>query len=415
MAEPYLSTIDYPAVYAPAQAEDSALSAAAFAGLCAFVFVMPWEESVPLWGGFVISRWILLLTGAILAMHILSTRRIRKLAPQHLMMLAFAAWAALTLFWTIDEPATIARAATYAQLLLAVWMIWELVTTDQRVLAVLKSYVAGATVMSIATILNFMNGTQAADLYAEQGKVKYHDDRYTMFGINENDMALMLALSVPIVIYLLSRRPSRALTLFCWLHLGVCMTALFLTGSRGGLISTAVAFTLFPLLYSKMASTQRAAFITMCAAGLACGVYFVPQDVWNRLLQTGTQISQGTLTHRTVVWDAGLEAFRDHPWLGVGAGAYGTAVVKAVDVRLVAHDTYLSVLVEMGVAGALLFATLLAALYATAWRLDSSERRFWLVLLATWSVGVCALSWDYHKPTWLLFGLLIAAACVRSD
>jgi O-antigen ligase len=168
------------------------------------------------------------------------------------------------------------------------------------------------------------------------------------------------------------------------------------------------------LLYSRLGRTQRAAVVFMCAAGLACGAYFVPQVVWDRLMQTGTQISEGTLTHRTVVWDAGLEAFRDHPWAGVGAGAYGTAVVKAVDMRLVAHDTYLSVLVEMGIPGALLFLSLLAALYATAWRLDFSERRLWLVLLATWSVGVTALSWDYHKPTWLLFGLLIAAACVRS-
>jgi len=73
-----------------------------------------------------------------------------------------------------------------------------------------------------------------------------------------------------------------------------------------------------------------------------------------------------------------------------------------------AHNTFLSVLVELGVAGALLLLALLASLYYSALRMPYVEKCFWIVLLTTWVVGVSALTWEYYKPTWLLFGLLAA-------
>jgi O-antigen ligase len=121
-------------------------------------------------------------------------------------------------------------------------------------------------------------------------------------------------------------------------------------------------------------------------------------------------LSEGTLTHRTVLWAAGLQVFRDHPFLGVGAGAYAPATVRMVDVPLIAHNTFLSVLVELGVLGAVLLTALLALLVYKAFQLPFFERRTWLALLTTWAVGASALSWENRKATWFLFGLLAAHA-----
>src|SRR6185436_14960972 len=122
---------------------------------------------------------------------------------------------------------------------------------------------------------------------------------------------------------------------------------------------------------------------------------------------------EGTLTHRTVIWAAGLQAFRDHAFLGVGAGAYGAAVLKAVDIPYVAHNTYLSVLVELGTVGGLLSVGLLASVVWCAVRMRDLERRLWITLLVAWGAGVSSLTWEYRKPTWLLFGLLVAHAYAR--
>jgi O-antigen ligase len=124
------------------------------------------------------------------------------------------------------------------------------------------------------------------------------------------------------------------------------------------------------------------------------------------------------LTNRTTLWTAGLEAFRDHAFLGVGSGAYGVTIVKTANFSYitgntssaVAHNTFVSVLVELGVVGALLGFAFLAGLFYCALRMRSLERRLWIMLLLTWTVGVSALTWEYRKPTWLLFGLLAAHA-----
>ena len=103
-------------------------------------------------------------------------------------------------------------------------------------------------------------------------------------------------------------------------------------------------------------------------------------------------------------------------FLGVGSGAYGFTILKVADfsymqgraANAVAHNTFLSVLVELGVVGAALLLALLASMLYCAIRMRYLERCLWISLLLTWMIGVSALTWEYHKPTWLLFGLLTA-------
>jgi O-antigen ligase len=385
------------------------LDRAAFAGLCAFVFTMPWEEAVPLLGGFVISRWIALVVFGILILRIGAGRQVRKLSLVHGLMLAFVTWSALSFFWTIDQESTISRAGTFIQLLFLAWMVWELVQTNARATTLIQAYVFGATVLAVSTLYNFMIGKQAADLAAEEGNsLKYHDSRYSMLGVNENDLGLMLALSLPMTLYLLSRRKNPLLIPLYWIHIGVTLTALFLAGSRGGLISAGVGMLMFPLIMYRLPQWQKVAFVAVCAVGLVAGLALVPSEVLERITEVGTDLTEGTMTHRTVLWNAGLEVFRDHPVIGVGAGAYGPAIVRAVDIGYVAHNTYLSVLVELGVIGALLWMALVGCLFWSASEAAHDERCLWNVVLLTWAVGVFALTWEYQKTTWFVFALLAA-------
>jgi len=200
--------------------------------------------------------------------------------------------------------------------------------------------------------------------------------------------------------------------LLCWLQLVAGITAILLTASRGGLIAATGGLAMFPLTLFRLPRWQRFASLAASAGLVVCGAYLVPATSWSRILESGSEISSGTLTHRTVIWAAGLAAFRDHALLGVGAGAYGPSILRAVDLPFVAHNTFLSVLVELGVVGVLLLLALLACIFYCAVRMRYLERCLWITLLLTWMIGVSALTWEYHKATWLLFGL--AAAHVYS-
>lgn len=392
----------------------SALDRIAYIALCAFVFDLPWGELVPRLGGLVLGTWIGLLAAGVMALRTAVTWRRRVLSPLHYWMLSLVAWSALSIFWTLDWDSTVTRVGTYLQVLTMVWLIWELAVTEWRVVGLLQAYVFGALVASMGTIYNFMAGRTAAQFAATiPGMVVWETYRYSFAYLNEDDLGLALALSIPMVSYLLVSRKGSLLKLLCWLQLTAGVVAILLTGSRGALVAAIIGLAMFPLSMFRLPRCQRVASLVACFGLIACGAYLIPQSSWTRIFQFGSELSEGTLTHRTVIWAAGLGVFRDHPLLGVGAGAYGPTILRVVDVPHVAHNTFLSVLVELGVIGALLLFALLASILYSALQARYLERCLWVTLLLTWTVGVSALTWEYRKPTWLLFGLAAAHAYAR--
>jgi O-antigen ligase len=89
------------------------------------------------------------------------------------------------------------------------------------------------------------------------------------------------------------------------------------------------------------------------------------------------------------------------------------AVANIVGKAYAAHNTFISVLVELGVIGELLLLALLAIALDCTVRMRNQERLLWSVLLVTWSVGVSGATWEYRKVTWFLFSLLAAHAYAR--
>ena len=401
----------------------SGLERLGFIFLCALTFVLPWGESIPMLGSAVLASWLGLATLGTVALRTCVTRRIRKPSPLHYWMLAFALWSIVSVLWTVDWDSTVTRAGTYLQLLILVWLIWESAPNETRVAGLLQAYVLGALMSSGLTIYNFVIGRTAAQLAANLGRDVWETSRYSIAGINANDLGLVLAISMPMAFYLAVSSKGPAVKLLCWLQVVAGMTAILLTGSRGSLLAALVSLTMLPLIASRLPLSQRLVSSAACVALVACALYLVPRASWSRILEFGSEISNGTLTHRTLLWTAGLDAFRDRAFLGVGAGAYGIAMIKSADFSYitgnaangVAHNTFLSVLVELGVVGALLLVGFLAALLYCALRMRYVERCLWITLLSTWAVGAFALTWEYRKPTWLLFGLLAAHAFSRKS
>ena len=404
-------------VYPSSDALGMALDKLAYACLCAFIFALPWEDTLPRVGPLLVSNWIGLVTVGCGLLSALVRAQGRALCELHYWMLSFVAWSSASIFWTLDRDSTEARIGTYAQLLVLAWLIWELARSDERVLGLLQSYVLGTCVCALGTIVNVLTGRTYGLLSNVELPKGVNADRYTIRGVNPNDLGLMLALSIPMTFYLLSRRKkSVGATGMYWLQLVLCVTAILLSGSRGSTLAAAIAMLMFPLTFSSLARWQKRLALPAGAVIVACAVRLMPRLTWERFLRIGTDITAGTMTHRTQIWSASLEVFRNHPFVGVGSGAHPVAVVQILARPFVAHNTFLSVLVELGVAGELVLLGLLGIAFYYAMRMKGLARSFWIVTLLTWCVGVCDGTWEYRKVTWFLLSTLAAHAyAIRSD
>ena len=373
----------------------SGLDRVAWASLYAFVFSIPWEDAFPVLGGLEISRWLGLLSFGLTFIRMLRMGRLRKLSSLHSWMLVFAAWSAFSIVWSIAPKNTAERAGTYVQLIGMAWAIWELAADYPRVRRLTQAYVLGSIVSSVMTTQSAISNRYNS-LY-----------RYTAGGFNQNDLGILLALSIPMSLYLISRDKGRIRYLY-WIQLPLCITALLLTGSRAAVLTLGVGLIGSLFLVASWPGRQRI-FIAIAAVIMAAVLaYAVPGPTWERVFSIGEEVVDGDMTHRTTIWAGGMEVFRNHPFVGVGSGAFAPAVANLIDNWYVAHNTFISVLVELGIVGELILATWLAAMLFCAMRLPRLDRCLWLTLILAWAVGVSSGTWEYHKATWFLFGALAA-------
>jgi O-antigen ligase len=376
----------------------SHVSRVAFASLWALIFCVPWEEEAAAAQGIAVSHVIGAAAGVIGLFAIIATWRVRRLHPLHFLLGAFVVWIIATYCWSTAPELTVIKAASCLQLFVMVCLIWQFAPTERRQVSLLKAYVLGSYVSTLSTIYSFVTST-GKNLGLAEG-------RYTAAGFDENELGITLALSLVMSCYLLAHNAGwRPIWL---IHIPLCILAICLTGSRGAFISCGVAILIFPFSFGSFSKGQKWLMLSTLLVLVATALAFLPQTTWDRIGTIQSEVSEGTLTKRTYIWAAGLDVYRQHPILGVGAGAFGPSVYSKLDIPYVAHNSYLSVLVELGAIGAILFAAVLLALLRLATLLPKLESRTWIVLLLTWSVAVLSVTWEHRKPTWFLFGLLIA-------
>jgi len=372
-----------------------AMSKAAFWSLWCFVLVLPWDvlTKLPVVGS--IPRLVGLVASAVGVLYIVVRRRVRPLSWFHLFAMLFVLWAGATSLWSVDPEATGMVFLTYLQLLVLVWLISEIGWSPDRQRALFQAYVLGAGVAAVLTIHDYVSGVVALETVA---------GRFAALNQDPNDLGLTLALGLPMAWYV---SLSQTRSAWLWrLYLPLAITAILLTASRGAVLSALVALGLIPWTLARLRTRTKAALYALAVGSLLLASSFVPESSLARIASTAADIEAGYFGGRGAVWIAGLEVAREHPLAGVGAGGFETAVEPTIHQEMVAHQVFLSILVEDGTVGLLLFVAMLAALLTPLRHLPSLQQRLSIVLLLTLAVGTMALSWDHRKQFWFVLGML---------
>jgi len=382
----------------------STLGKIAFGSLWLLVFAMPWEDAITISGFGTSVRLIGMVTVGLGALAVVERGRVRRPALGHIVMALFVMLAMLSYLWSLFPEGTMVEAFSYVQLFTMVWLIWELAPGVEEQKHLMRAYVFGTFVSGIDTIYLFLSHQES--VY----------QRYAGAKLDANDLGLIMALSIPMSYYLLIQNHGRMVWVYR-VHLILAGTTILLTASRGATLATVVALTIVPLTQARLGGRQRVALLLTVILLIGGILFFVPETSWERLATVPTEFEHGTFTGRTIIWKAGWEIFRAHPFVGIGANAFRVIVSRelAEPIRMgdadpapPAHNTFLSVLVEQGVLGFAVFCGMLGALAVSLRGMPPFPQRLWIVSLAVWVVGVSSLTWEMRKPTWFFFGLLMA-------
>ncbi len=360
--------------------------------MLAAVFVIPWEKLVLVPGVGRIGKVVGLVAGLVWFGSVVARGQIRTLRLFHVAAALFGGLSLASVAWTIAPSAAATAGITYVQLFGLVLMIWDICTTQRRVEAAMQAYVAGCFVSVVSLLLNAAGGRQ--QLY----------NRFSASGFHVDDIGPILVLGVPFALWLLRTWPGR------WrflngLYLPLAVWAITLSGTRTAMIASfpVLVFALSELGRLRGRSRRWALAVLIPAAIVAAN--FLPSASIARLGTAQSSIASGDLNGRVDIWASGLEAFRIRPWAGFGAGAFPAAI----ETGRAAHSTYLTVAVELGVVGLVLFGLMCVLVLVTVGRMPRRMRGLWAATVLVVAIVSIALSWSTRKQTWLVAALAVAA------
>lgn len=350
-------------------------------------------------GGLVVLLWVLAA---------ISSGRFRRLRLFHFLAITFALWSTISVWWSVvpDDtpfPLNVPQGAALT------FLLWDIYRTKARVEAGMQAFLLGGYISIVTTTYNFLHGDQA----------RHWEKRFAGSGFDPNDIALLLAIGIPIAAYLAAERTRPLfLRLLNFLYPVGAGLVIILSGSRGALVAAVPAYLFYLATVARMGRGWRIAVCTVMLGAVIGATQMNLSEPLQRLGTVTNSASEDHLSGRADLWRAGWVVYGEHPLLGIGGGAFGEATkpLTGFGQALIAHNTYLSVLTELGPFGFLMFLGMLVTVVGGALRQPLPMRQASLLALLVWAIGVFALSWEFRSQTWFLFALIVCAGhCTESE
>jgi O-antigen ligase len=234
----------------------------------------------------------------------------------------------------------------YAKVVCVFFLLINLLDTRARLRSIQKLVVICGTVMAMNAIYSY-----AAGHFANNGpRIKG-----LMVGLagNPNDLALALNLMLPLAAALAmnSQGVMRLFYAACAVLMGMGVVATF---SRGGFLCLLASGAV--LLWKMGRSKRGAAVITVV---LVCGAFLllVPSQYSDRLstILASDEDKTGSSQERRELLERAMTVAAHHTVIGVGIGNYHIYSLK----EKMAHNAYLEIAAELGLAGLLAYLVLM--------------------------------------------------------
>lgn len=223
-----------------------------------------------------------------------------------------------------------------------------------------------------------------------------------------------------------------------WVGLYIYVISLSLTLSRGGYWAAIGGLILLLLILVKQGSKKRlGGIVAIFILGAATGVLLIYSSaqiagggnrgdsaVNNYVHQTKKISSANSAdSDRVVNRKLAVQAFKDHPIVGVGVGGFGTYAKEKVplsyastDDNVTVNNEYLEILAETGIMGFITLGAFVITLFISGiseyLRTKNQVKKAWvgslLVLCVSYGIQYNSFSTLYIMPIWVMIGVLMA-------
>jgi probable O-glycosylation ligase (exosortase A-associated) len=232
----------------------------------------------------------------------------------------------------------------------------KLLTTEHRIDGLIKTIMLSGFLMAMATVISQQPGIRAA----------------VGTTYDPNDMALLMVITLPLALTQGLATSNKNWKIICYICVFFCLLALIATVSRGGFLGL-IAVGAY-ILKTKMLGLPKKKLVFI---GAVFGIFFlvlVGQDFMTRMSTILEDVSDRRAgSGRILVWQRSLVLAADYPLLGVGPNCFQSAYGSYIDegkfrgalaplpgewashAWRVAHSAYLTVLVEFGLIGLIIY------------------------------------------------------------
>ena len=350
--------------------------------------------------------------------HVAANRGSMPLLTRESPVVAYAAAALVgvalvSTLWAVNDELARSSALRLAQGPLLLLVVVSALRTPQHLRWMLGAYLAGAVATAVVGF-----GQTSADS-ADVGRLSG--------GIQDpNELAAALLPAVPIALFGMAVVTRRLVRVSLVAALLVLAASLFMTGSRGGLVGLGVMFVAAIFLSGPLRQQVVLGMLVVTAVAVIYYTLLAPPEVLWRLTHFSAEGGSG----RTDLWSVALQMYHDHPFLGVASDNFevvepsytfssiNLSTLGILDETKVVHNTYLHVLVELGVIGLVLFAIVILGAFVGGLgalrALRRSEDRKTEILARGLLIGFTGMlasytfiSGQYEKELWLLTGVAI--------
>ncbi|XVV01113.1 O-antigen ligase family protein [Actinosynnema sp. CA-248983] len=323
--------------------------------------------------------------------------------PLHAVLAAFAVVLLASTALHAGGPYAVDYLQRWLPFLLLTVILVDVVARDVPVRALLGAAVAGAVVAAVGALYSLLAEGEAR----ASGPLE-----------DPNDLAYFLVAALPLLAAL---APVRGAAARRWVWVAVVALVLAAgaaaTFSRGGALALAAA--------GAWLVARRVVPVKVLLGGIAalvvvvCGALVFAGPALDRALQEKSYIAGTNVDTRGLRWQAAARMVSAHPALGVGPGGFRDnypAFSRNAEVdeqTPVAHNMYLEVAAELGVAGFGLFVGMLAVAAVSServlrvgWRREIAAVQASLIAVV---VASTFLSQQYYLPLWSLVAVVVAA------